>query len=124
MYLDEAKPVWDKPLTISNIPYGFIDRRADRNTIGDQYAVTPSLMGNGMAIAYITAKQAALDYHLKKTGMVILDNKRINLEGKIKLAYLIHQILKSSLLASFMVLILGLSPNLMQYIFKQTRMTI
>jgi flavin-dependent dehydrogenase len=125
-YLNNAMPLWDKPLTISNIPYGFIDRDGNRNTIGDQYAVTPSLMGNGMAIAYITAKQAAMDYHsrriLEQEGIEITNNKPVDIEKKIRLACFVHKILKSSVLASFVTLILVLSPSLMRYIFRQTRM--
>lgn len=126
-YLSDAKPLWEKPLTISNIPYGFINRDKSYSSIGDQYAVIPSIMGNGMAIAYITAKQFATNYYLSKFpecgATASLNDKSLYLERKINLAYLIHQILKSSFLANLIVMILGLFPILMQYIFRKTRMS-
>ena len=84
-------------------------------------------MGNGMAIAYITAKQFASNYHLRKfperNATASLNDKSLCLESKVNLAYLIHKILKFSFLANLIVMILGLFPNLMQYILRKTRIT-
>ena len=50
--LEGAEPVWERPLAISSIPYGYISDRDDRVwRLGDQAAVIPSFTGDGMAIA-------------------------------------------------------------------------
>lgn len=62
--LSGARSLWEKPLAIFGIPYGFIYRdRPDAPTrfyrLGDQMAVIPSFSGDGMAIALHTAALAA-----------------------------------------------------------------
>jgi flavin-dependent dehydrogenase len=60
--LDRAKELWAKPLLISNIPYGYLrpaNNTPSKSYIGDTLAVTPSLMGNGMAIACASARLIA-----------------------------------------------------------------
>jgi flavin-dependent dehydrogenase len=55
-----ARALWERPLAISSIPYGYI---ATRNTgawcLGDQAAVIPSFTGDGMAIALHSGALAA-----------------------------------------------------------------
>lgn len=62
--LVDAQPLWEKPLAIFGIPYGFIHRdRPDAPNglyrLGDQMAVIPSFAGDGLAIALHTAAMAA-----------------------------------------------------------------
>jgi flavin-dependent dehydrogenase len=55
-----ADPCWEKPLAISAIPYGHIDREEDGIwRLGDQAAVIPSFSGDGMSIALHSARLAA-----------------------------------------------------------------
>ena len=55
-----AEPCWEKPLAISAIPYGHIDRADDGIwRLGDQAAVIPSFSGDGMSIALHSARLAA-----------------------------------------------------------------
>jgi menaquinone-9 beta-reductase len=50
--LQDAMPLWEKPLAISPIPYGhFAGLSAGLWCVGDQAAVMPSFTGDGMAIA-------------------------------------------------------------------------
>lgn len=50
--LGGAEPLWERPLAISSIPYGYISDRDDGVwRLGDQAAVIPSFTGDGMAIA-------------------------------------------------------------------------
>lgn len=61
-YLDGAEPQFKNLLSIANIPYGFVRRappEAGMFFVGDQMAVIPSLTGDGMTIALVTAKRAA-----------------------------------------------------------------
>ncbi len=61
-----AQPVWEKPVAVAGIPYGYLRRQTISPNVfplGDQLAVIPSFTGDGMAIALhsgIAAAQAVL----------------------------------------------------------------
>jgi flavin-dependent dehydrogenase len=60
--LDDAKPLWDKPVAVAAIPYGFIRRTVISDTIypvGDQLVVIPSYTGDGTSLALHTGMRAA-----------------------------------------------------------------
>lgn len=62
--LDDAEPLLAKPLTIANLPYGYLHdamprQRDDLWRLGDQAAMTASLTGDGMAGALRSARLAA-----------------------------------------------------------------
>jgi flavin-dependent dehydrogenase len=62
--LGDADPVFARPLTIANLPYGYLvddDESAPQNLfrLGDQAAMTASLTGDGMAAALASARLAA-----------------------------------------------------------------
>ncbi len=66
-----ATPLWDKPLAVYGMPYGYVfeDAGQDKNLyrLGDQMAVIPSFAGDGMAMALHSAQLAARCY-LNGTG--------------------------------------------------------
>ncbi|MEW9854264.1 NAD(P)/FAD-dependent oxidoreductase [Novosphingobium sp. M1R2S20] len=62
--LNDAEPLFAKPLAIANLPYGYIhqpqsDEPAHLWRLGDQAAMTASLTGDGMAVALRSARLAA-----------------------------------------------------------------
>lgn len=58
--LSGAQALWERPLAISSIPYGYISEKKDGIwRVGDQAAVIPSFTGDGMAIALHSGTQAA-----------------------------------------------------------------
>jgi flavin-dependent dehydrogenase len=65
--LGGATPLWDKPVAVAAIPYGFLRKDSVSDAIypvGDQLAVIPSYTGDGTSIALHTgvmAAQAVLD---------------------------------------------------------------
>jgi flavin-dependent dehydrogenase len=61
--LQDAQPLWPRPLAISPIPYGYLAGRS-RGVwcVGDQAAVIPSFTGDGMSIALHSASLAAQMY--------------------------------------------------------------
>ncbi len=76
--LGDAEPLFSRPLTIANLPYGYVcDPGATPDglfRLGDQGAMTASLTGDGMAIALRSASLAvdacasgrgARDYHAR-----------------------------------------------------------
>ena len=58
--LSEAQPLWELPLAVSSLPYGYIaDGKDNVWRLGDQAAVIPSFTGDGMAIALHSGALAA-----------------------------------------------------------------
>jgi flavin-dependent dehydrogenase len=58
--LADGAPCWARPLALSAIPYGHVQRHADGLwRLGDQAAVIPSFSGDGMSIALHSAALAA-----------------------------------------------------------------
>lgn len=60
--LKDAEPVWEKPVAVAGIPYGFLRHRVIAPNvfpIGDQLAVIPSYTGDGNAIALFSGVAAA-----------------------------------------------------------------
>ncbi len=58
--LGDAEGLLDRPLTISGVPYGFVDRGDGAAfRLGDQAGVIPSFSGDGMSIALHSARLAA-----------------------------------------------------------------
>ena len=56
---------WHRPLTVGHIPYGFVYQNTlpEFFVIGDQFAVIPSLAGDGMAMSLYSAKEAVQAFH-------------------------------------------------------------
>ena len=56
---------WHRPLTVGHIPYGFVYENTlpEYFVIGDQFAVIPSLAGDGMAMSLYSAKEAVKAFH-------------------------------------------------------------
>jgi menaquinone-9 beta-reductase len=61
--LQGAAPLWQRPLAIATIPYGYLAEREDSVwCVGDQAAVIPSFTGDGMSIALHSGALAAQMY--------------------------------------------------------------
>jgi hypothetical protein len=65
-----ATPLLAKPLSISQIPYGFVHRPSLEEPqglfrLGDQMGVIPSFCGDGIAIALHSAHLSAAMYHAR-----------------------------------------------------------
>lgn len=128
--LGNAAPAWPKPLAMSGIPYGYVVQPhtapKDRGVypVGDQCAVIPSLTGSGMAIALFTARLAAAQYHQHgNTGVATY--ARIcfqTIHPRMRLAYPLHALTRSPLLADATVGLLQLAPALSDHLLHKTRM--
>jgi flavin-dependent dehydrogenase len=59
--IGSAEPLFARPLTIANLPYGHVRRTADDGLfrLGDRAAMTASLTGDGMAGALLSGRLAA-----------------------------------------------------------------
>lgn len=130
--LENARPLLDKALSISNLPYGYIftDRKklsaSSENEIfrlGDQFAVIPSFAGSGMSIALYTAKQAALAYD-QQPGLAAKSfhqNCYRELKPIISFGYIIHSMMQKPILSELAVMLAGFFPAIAKAIMNQTR---
>jgi flavin-dependent dehydrogenase len=89
--LGGAVPLLPKPLTISQVPYGFVhaptaDDPPGLFRLGDQAGVIPSFSGDGMAIALHTGKLAAATYLTGGDAAAYHAQVRRDIGGQIRLA--------------------------------------
>ncbi len=92
--LNGATPCWERPLAMTSIPFGFVETRADGLwRLGDQAAVIPSFVGDGMAIALHSARLAARTY--LKGGSAEAYQLRLarDVGGQVKRAALLSRVL-------------------------------
>jgi flavin-dependent dehydrogenase len=125
--LHDSVPVFERPLSIFQIPYGFVHSSSPTEPqglfrLGDQAGVIPSFTGDGMAIAlhsgclaastYLSAGQASSHFHRRL---------RADISHQIQLASLFHKVSRQ---AAGRQAILGLCrawPALMSHVTALTR---
>lgn len=124
--LAEAEPLIDRPLAVSNIPYGFVHRpdpgRISFHRLGDQAAVIPSFSGDGMAIA-LHSGIAAARCHL--AGGSAGDFHRAlqrALGSQFRLAGGLHRLAANGFGRNAMMIAGGISPALMRWTVNATRL--
>jgi flavin-dependent dehydrogenase len=121
-YLQTATALWDRPLAICPIPYGYLaGRPGGLWCVGDQAAVIPSFTGDGMSIALHSGALAA-QMCLAGNSVEEYNHKlQAQLSRGMSLATLLSRAMVSGFgrnLASFGLL---LFPNAMQWIATSTR---
>ncbi len=120
--LKRATPLWERPLAISPIPYGYLARQDDGAwRIGDQGAVIPSFTGDGMAIALHSASLAAQMFLAGETADRYHETLRRQLGRNMRLATGISQAMVTGAGCSLVSLGLSLFPNSMRWIANWTR---
>lgn len=93
--LEAARPLREKPLALSAIPYGMLlhDSEPGLWRLGDQAAVTPSFSGDGMSIALHSAEVAAELYLKGGTSAELAARLHRELRGSITLATTISRLM-------------------------------
>ncbi len=121
-YLQSATALWERPLAISPIPYGYLaGRPGGLWCVGDQAAVIPSFTGDGMSIALHSGALAAQMYLAGNSAGEYDHKLQAQLSRGMSLATLLSRAMVSGFgrnLASFGLL---LFPNAMQWIAASTR---
>lgn len=117
-----ASPLWERPLAVSPIPYGYLAGRPDGIwCVGDQAAVIPSFTGDGMSIALHSAALAAASY----LGGVSADDYHqqlcTQLNRGMSLSISLSRAIVSPSGRKFAPLALSLFPNAMRWIAASTR---
>jgi flavin-dependent dehydrogenase len=82
-----AEACWARPLALSAIPYGHVQRRSDGIfRLGDQAAVIPSFSGDGMSIALHSAELAASAHLAGQSADVFQRRLARDVAGQVLLA--------------------------------------
>jgi len=120
-----AQPVWEKPVAIAGIPYGYLRRQAISPNVfalGDQLAVIPSYTGDGMAIALysgIAAAQAVLSGQ----NAVTFQKRVINqLRSQFRWAGAINLLFENRMIQRPGIAIAASLPGLVTWIAQSTRL--
>ena len=124
--LGDAQPLFERPLTIANLPYGY---RCDPAAtmpglfrLGDQAALTAPLTGDGMAIALHSARLASAclqagtgpeDYHRQLRTMV---------SPQIRRAMLLHRMTGNALAMQAALRLSAIYPSLLGWLARMTRL--
>ena len=120
--LDGATPCWSRPLALSAIPYGHVQRRSEGIwRLGDQAAVIPSFVGDGMSIALHSAELAASMYLARRSADAYQRALARDVSGQMVLATMVSQGLVRGLTQRAIGFILDRWPELLARVASSTR---
>jgi flavin-dependent dehydrogenase len=125
MRLDGAVPLLEKPITVSQIPYGYLRRTTVDGLycIGDQAAVIPSFTGDGISIALHTARRATAAYFAGEPAPVFQAKLRSAMVPQMRLAELAADGLNNALARAVLPFCLRVWPGAMRMTARLTRVT-
>jgi len=117
-----ATALWERPLAISSIPYGYLPQN-DGGVwrVGDQAAVIPSFTGDGMAIALHSGALAAEMYLAGSTPSRYQRALRGQLQKGMSIATLVSQAMGSRSGCVLAPLVIPLLPHPISWIARLTR---
>ena len=123
MRLDGAKPLLDKPIAVTHIPYGYIRRATGEGLycIGDQAAVIPSFTGDGISIALHTGRQAVAAYLAGEPAQVFQPKLRSALLPQMRLAEAAANGLSNAPARAILPFCLRVWPGAMRMTARMTR---
>ncbi len=125
MRLAGAEPLLDKPVAVTHIPYGHIQRTTENGLycIGDQAAVIPSFTGDGISIALHTARCAVIALLAGEPAPLFQARLRSALLPQMRLAEFAADGLNNSLARAVLPFCLRVWPGVMRVTAKLTRIT-
>jgi len=120
--LQGAKALWDRPLALSSIPYGYLAGRPfGLWCVGDQAAVIPSFTGDGMSIALQSAVLATEMYLAGESAGQYYRRLHAQLRRGMSLATLLSRIMVTRAGRNLAPFGLSLFPGAMRWIAASTR---
>ena len=122
--LADAEPLLAKPLTISNVPYGFVYHGSPGDTLyrlGDQAAVIPSFCGDGMAMALHSGRLAADMVHGGATPAAYHAQLRADVARQVRLATRLQRLSTSRLGRFALIAGLAAAPAVLAALARWTR---
>ena len=123
MRLAGAEPLLDKPIAVTHIPYGHIQRTTQDGLycIGDQAAVIPSFTGDGISIALHTARCAVAAFLAAEPAPLFQAHLRSALLPQMRLAEFAADGLNNALARAVLPFCLGVWPGVMRVTARLTR---
>ena len=120
--LEGAEALYEKPLAISPIPYGYLGGE-DRGVwcVGDQAAVIPSFTGDGMSIALHSAALAVQMYVAGQSIAEFNDTLRAQLRPNMRLASWLSRMMVSGAGRRLAPMVLTVAPRGLRWIAGRTR---
>ncbi|MGB6690227.1 MAG: FAD-dependent monooxygenase [Terracidiphilus sp.] len=120
--LQGATALWERPLAIFPIPYGYVARRGNNLwRVGDQAAVIPSFTGDGMSIALHSGALAAEMYLAGKCADEYQHELSAHLWRSMALSTRLSQVMVSRIGRTVAPFALAAIPNAMGWIANFTR---
>jgi len=125
--MDGAVPLFVRPLSIFQVPYGFVHspHRAEPQglfRIGDQAGVIPSYTGDGMAIALHSGCLAASTYlEAGQAGSLFHHRLRTDISHQIRLASLFYEAGRQTVGQKAILQLCRTWPSVMRYVASLTR---
>jgi flavin-dependent dehydrogenase len=122
--LNGATALWERPLAVSSIPYGYLAGRAGLWCVGDQAAVIPSFTGDGMSIALHSASLAARMFLAGETSEQYHAMLSRHLSRNMRLSTTLSQLIVSSVGRALAPAALSLMPSSLRWIANATRIPV
>jgi flavin-dependent dehydrogenase len=122
--LSGASPLWERPLAVSAIPYGYLGGRPNLPNLwrlGDQAACIPSFTGDGMSIALHSASLAAEMHLAGQSSNEYHQTLRTHLHRGMTLATTLSRLMVTTLGRTLAPIALTFYPGAMQSIAGHTR---
>jgi menaquinone-9 beta-reductase len=122
MRLSRATPLWERPLAVSPIPYGYLAGQPDGLwCAGDQAAVIPSFTGDGMSIALHSATLAAQMYVAGESAESYHRKLRAHLSRGMSLATILSRAMVTGVGRAMAPIGLSAFPGALRWIANSTR---
>jgi flavin-dependent dehydrogenase len=124
--LGSAQALLGRPLTISNVPYGFLARPVDDGLwrLGDQAAVIPSFCGDGMAMALHSGHLAATMLSAGASAPAFQARLRRDTAGQVRLATTVQRLATTKAGRFLTMAGLGAVPGAMGLLARWTRVRV
>jgi len=121
-FFEGATALWDRPLAISPIPYGYLVREsAGLWCVGDQAAVIPSFTGDGISIALHSAALAAQMFLAGSSAADYYRTLRAQLTRPMTLATSLSRATVTAAGRAAAIAALTIAPNAMRWVAASTR---
>lgn len=119
--LGGATALWERPLAVSSIPYGYLSGRPGLWCVGDQAAVIPSFTGDGMSIALHSASLAARMFLEGESREQYHITLRRHLSQNMRIATTLSKLMVSVAGQTIAPVALSLLPTSLRWIADATR---
>lgn len=122
--LESATALWDRPLAVSSIPYGYLGSAFSQPglwPLGDQAAVIPSFTGDGMSIALHSAALAAAMFYSGVSAESYQNALAQQLRRGMKLATAVSLLSVQPVARAAAPLAFSIFPQVMSWIASTTR---